>query len=160
LRNGSLWLEHSLAYCRREQLFIPAAEWERECRHYYRHLGVPPTLRCYTAPLLATLAGAVAEVAEAVRAGAVVIENGQLHLPALVAEATPVGLEQIQQRLFQQIGTVQLPELLMEMDSQIRFSWTMLGREPRSVPESDTPRRAGGLMSGAASKAVTQVCNL
>jgi predicted nucleic acid-binding protein len=26
--------------------------------------------------------------------------------------------------------------------------------------ESDTPRRAGGLMSGAASKAVTRVCNL
>jgi hypothetical protein len=58
LRNGSLWLEHSLAYCRREQLLIPAAEWERERRRYYRHLGVPPTLHRYTTPLLATLAGA------------------------------------------------------------------------------------------------------
>ena len=29
----------------------------------------------------------------------------------------------------------------------------------RIIPESDTPRRAGGLMSGAASKAVTRVYN-
>jgi hypothetical protein len=28
------------------------------------------------------------------------------------------------------------------------------------ILQSDTPRRAGGLMSGAASKAVTRVCNL
>jgi TnpA family transposase len=135
LRNGSLWLEHSLAYCRREQLLIPAAEWEQERRRYYRHLGLPPTLHRYTTPLLATLTGALEEVAEAVRAGAIVIENGQLHLPALVADATPVGLRQTQDRLFAQIGTVQLPELIMEMDSQIRFSWTLLGREPRSVQE-------------------------
>jgi TnpA family transposase len=135
LRNGSLWLEHSLAYCRRDQHFIPAAEWERERRRYYRHLGLPPTLHRYTTPLLATLAGALEEVAEAVRAGTIVIENGQLHLPALVAEATPASLEATQERLFQQIGTVQLPELIMEMDSQIRFSWTLLGREPRSVQE-------------------------
>jgi hypothetical protein len=104
-------------------------------RRYYRHLGVPPTLRRYSAPLLATLAGALEEVAEAVRAGMIVIENGQLHLPALVAEAAPVGLRQTQERLFQQIGTVQLPELILEMDSQTRFSWTLLGREPRSIPE-------------------------
>jgi TnpA family transposase len=135
LRNGSLWLEHSLAYCRRDHFFIPATEWERERRRYYRHLGLPPTLSRYTTPLLATLAGALEEVAEAVRAGAVKIENGQLHLPALVAEAVPVGLRQTQERLFAQIGTVQLPELIMEMDSQTRFSWTLLGREPRSVQE-------------------------
>jgi len=100
LRNGSLWLEHSLAYCRRDHLFIPAAEWERERRRYYRHLSLPPTLSRYTTPLLATLAGALEEVAEAVRAGAIVIEKGQLHLPALVAEAVPVGLRQTQERLF------------------------------------------------------------
>jgi hypothetical protein len=135
LRNGSLWLEHSLAYCRREHLFIPAVEWERGRRRYYRHLGLPPTLSRYTSPLLATLAGALEVVAQAVRAGEVSIENGQLHLPALVAEAAPVGLRHTQERLFQQIGTVQLPELIMEMDSQTRFSWTLLGREPRSVQE-------------------------
>jgi hypothetical protein len=33
------------------------------------------------------------------------------------------------------IGEVQLPELLLQVDAQVRFSWIMLGREPRSQTE-------------------------
>jgi hypothetical protein len=94
-------------------------------------------------------------VAEAVRAGAIVIENGQLHLPTLVAEATPAGLEATEDRLFQQIGTVQLPELIMEMDSQIRFSWTLLGRELHSV--SELLALYGGLLAQGTELTVAEV---
>ena len=33
------------------------------------------------------------------------------------------------------IGEAQLPELMLEVDAKVRFSWIMLGREPRSEKE-------------------------
>src|SRR3546814_10902140 len=33
------------------------------------------------------------------------------------------------------IGEVQLPEVILAVDAQVRFSWIMLGREPRSTEE-------------------------
>jgi hypothetical protein len=33
------------------------------------------------------------------------------------------------------IGEVQLPEVILAVDAQVRFSWIMLGREPRSTDE-------------------------
>lgn len=38
-------------------------------------------------------------------------------------------------RLDQRIGEVQLPEVILAVDAQVRFSWIMLGREPRSGQE-------------------------
>jgi len=34
--------------------------------------------------------------------------------------------------LDRRLGEVQLPELILAVDAQVRFSWIMLGREPRS----------------------------
>jgi hypothetical protein len=41
----------------------------------------------------------------------------------------------LRNELDQQIGEVQLPEAILEVDAQVRFSWIMLGREPRSAAE-------------------------
>ena len=38
-------------------------------------------------------------------------------------------------RLDQRIGEVQLPEVILAVDAEVRFSWIMLGREPRSGEE-------------------------
>lgn len=38
-------------------------------------------------------------------------------------------------QLDQRLGEVQLPEVILQVDSQVRFSWIMLGREPRSTEE-------------------------
>jgi hypothetical protein len=36
LRNGSVWIDHSLSFRSRETLFIPAARWQTTCRAHYR----------------------------------------------------------------------------------------------------------------------------
>src|ERR1700722_13223351 len=40
LRNGTVWIEHSLAFRSRETLFIPQRQWEESRRAHYRRLGV------------------------------------------------------------------------------------------------------------------------
>jgi hypothetical protein len=35
LRNGTVWIDHSLAFRSRERLFIPAERWEKERNSYY-----------------------------------------------------------------------------------------------------------------------------
>jgi hypothetical protein len=41
VRNGRVWIDHSLAFRSRERLFIPASQWERERNSYYRRLSLP-----------------------------------------------------------------------------------------------------------------------
>ena len=41
LRNGTVWIDHSLAFRSRERLFIPAEIWEKEHNAYYRRLSLP-----------------------------------------------------------------------------------------------------------------------
>ena len=44
-------------------------------------------------------------------------------------------MEQAQNELYRKIGRIQLPTLLLELDSQVHFSWKLLGREPKSAEE-------------------------
>jgi len=41
IRNGTLWIDHSLAFRSRERLFIPADRWQAQRRPYFRRLGLP-----------------------------------------------------------------------------------------------------------------------
>jgi len=73
---------------------------------------------------------------EAVAVGDVRIEQGGVHLkndPAWYSE--PTSADELRQRLYLRVGRVQLPELLLAVDSDTRFSWQLLGREPRSAEE-------------------------
>src|SRR3546814_18915822 len=46
----------------------------------------------------------------------------------------PEGIK-LSAKLDLRIGEVQLPEVILAVDAQVRFSWIMLGREPRSTEE-------------------------
>ena len=71
LRNGTVWIDHSLAFRSREQLLIPAARWHAHRRAYFRRLGLPTDATRFLEPLAeraqAGLAAAAA-AAEAVNA--------------------------------------------------------------------------------------------
>jgi len=135
LRNGTVWVGHSLAYRQRNALLIPDAEWATQRRRWYTHLGVPMQGTSYTPQLLATLEAGLTSLAEAVEAGEVRVDDQGLHLQALEAEAVPPDLEPTQQALFKAIGVVQLPALLMAIDHETRFSWRLLGRSPTTEQE-------------------------
>jgi TnpA family transposase len=134
LRNGTVWVDHSLAFRSRQRLFIPAAIWQRERGSYYRHLSLPKRAEVYLEPLIERAQAGVAAVARAVEAGELRIDD-ELHLTPLAAEEEEPELVKLRAALDHRIGEAQLPELLLEVDAQVRFSWIMLGREPRSDKE-------------------------
>jgi hypothetical protein len=55
LRTGSVWMAHSLAYRRRNEMLISAAEWEAQRHRLYQQLGLPLQASNYTPQLLANL---------------------------------------------------------------------------------------------------------
>jgi TnpA family transposase len=134
LRNGTVWIDHSLAFRSRERLFIPAAIWQREHGSYYRRLALPKQAQAFLEPLIERARAGVAAVAKAAEAGELRIDD-ELHLTPLAAAEEEPELVKLRAALDHRIGEAQLPELLLEVDAKVRFSWIMLGREPRSGKE-------------------------
>jgi TnpA family transposase len=134
LRNGTVWVDHSLAFRSRERLFIPAETWEKERNSYYRRMALPKTGESYLEPLIERAKAGVAAVAKAAEAGELTIDD-ELHLTPLAAEEEEPDLIKLRAALDHRIGEAQLPDLLLQVDAEVRFSWIMLGREPRSDNE-------------------------
>jgi hypothetical protein len=72
---------------------------------------------------------------EAVGAGVLEIEDGRVVLPRLKAQTEDPKVMDGRRVLFGHLGAVQLPSVLVEVDSHTRFSWSLLGRAPRSEQE-------------------------
>jgi TnpA family transposase len=134
LRNGTVWIDHSLAFRSRERLFIPTETWQKERNSYYRRLSLPKRAESYLEPLIERAQAGVAAVTKAVEAGELRVDD-ELHLTPLAAEEEEPELVKLRAALDHRIGEAQLPELLLEVDANLRFSWIMLGREPRSDKE-------------------------
>jgi len=134
LRNGSVWIEHSLSFRGRERLFIPDERWKSEARRHYARLRLPAKASEFLAPLLERVRAGVDAVATATRAGALRVDD-ELHLAPLAADEEDPEVNKLRSRLDQRIGEVQLPEVILAVDAEVRFSWIMLGREPRSGHE-------------------------
>jgi TnpA family transposase len=135
LRNGSVWIGHSLTFRQRNEMLIPDTEWTAHHRRFYEQLGLPLLASRYTPQLLASLEAGLASLAEAVEADAIVVDDVGLHLKALEAEETPPLLEATKDELFKEVGVIQLPELLMAIDHETYFSWRLLGRAPTTETE-------------------------
>jgi TnpA family transposase len=73
-------------------------------------------------------------VAAAARSGVLRVDD-ELHLSPLPAEDEDPEVTKLRAALDHRIGEVQLPEVILAVDAQVRFSWIMLGREPRSTDE-------------------------
>jgi Tn3 transposase DDE domain/Domain of unknown function (DUF4158) len=134
LRNGTVWIDHSLAFRSRERLFIPPQRWEKERNAYYQRLSLPKRADSYLKPLIERAKAGVAAVAKAVEAGELRVDD-ELHLTPLAAEDEEPELVKLRAALDHRIGEAQQPELLLEVDAKVRFSWLTLGREPRSEKE-------------------------
>jgi TnpA family transposase len=123
VRNGSVWIEHSLTFRGRERLFIPAERWQFEAKRHYARLSLPVTPAQFLTPLLTRVRAGVDAVAQAARSGVLRVDDEDPEVTKLRA------------KLDHRIGEVQLPEVILAVDAQVRFSWIMLGREPRSADE-------------------------
>lgn len=135
LRNGSIWNEHSLTHRSRDKIFIPPDLWKDQKKRHYKRMGVPRRIDRHLRPIQDLLKQGLTALTEAVRAKEVVIEERDIHLQAIRKEPKPRGLTKIRSKLFSAVGTAQLPDVIVELDSQIRFSWILLGRAPRTELE-------------------------
>jgi TnpA family transposase len=136
LRNGSVWMDHSFCYRNRDRIFVPNEIWQQRKLHYYQRLSVPLHAKNYLEPLLDSLQASLNALSEAVDAGAVTVEDGRIRLSK--SETTNPHTHSISQarlKLYREMGEAQLPEILLQIDSEARFSWTMLERTPHSVEE-------------------------
>jgi len=134
LRNGTVWIEHSLAFRSREALFIPENRWKNERRAHYRRLALPTDAAVFLEPLIERAKAGVAAVAQAAHAGELRIDD-ELHLTPLAPEVEDPQVAKLRAALDHRIGEAQLPDIILAVDAQVRFSWIMLGREPRSEQE-------------------------
>lgn len=134
VRNGSVWIEHSLTFRGRERLFLPAERWQAEAKRHYARLSLPANPEDFLVPLLMRVRAGVQAVAVAARSGGLRIDD-ELHLSSLPADDEDPQVDKLRARLDQRIGEAQLPEVILAVDAQVRFSWIMLGREPRSADE-------------------------
>jgi hypothetical protein len=134
VRSGAIWLEHSLAFRGRHRLLLAPERWQVEAPRHYARLSLPTQASEFLAPLLDRVRTGVNAVAAAARNGSLRVDD-ELHLSPLPAEDEAPELKEFRARLDRQIGDVQLPELILEVDARVRFSWIMLGREPRSAVE-------------------------
>src|SRR3546814_16338609 len=91
------------------------------------------TLFPYTTLFRSVRAG-VEAVAVAARSGVLRVDE-ELHLSVLPAEDEDPEVIKLRAKLDLRIGEVKLPEVILAVDAQVRFSWIMLGREPRSTEE-------------------------
>lgn len=135
LRNGSIWVPYSLSYRHREQLLIPSTEWKQKRKRYYTSLELPMDAERYVSRYTQELEYGLERVAEAVRTEVIGIEKDQLALDKLEAEPVSPEVEPVRDAIFGEVGTVQFPELIMEVDSHTRFSSALLGRQPMSWNE-------------------------
>ena len=129
LRNGTVWIDHSLAFRSRERLFIPAERWHAQRRAYFRRLGLPIDAAAFLEPLVERAEAGMAAVATAAEAGTLRVDD-EFHLTPLAAEEEDPEVAKLRTALDRRIGEAQLPELILAVDAEVRFSWVMLGREP------------------------------
>jgi TnpA family transposase len=135
LRAGTIWVDKSIEHRGRDALFIPEPEWKRSRDRHYRQLGLPAKPDEHLKSLSDALAAGFGALDEAVASGAVSLVGKRVGVEKLEKEPVPEQLEAGRRRLVEAVGSVELPELLVEMDTYVRFSWLLLGRAPRDEAE-------------------------
>ncbi len=135
LRRGGCWLEYSNAYRSREQMLIPEEQWRAQRRRHLSLLRLPENPKEYLASLVVAAKQGMDAVSRGLARGELTVDKGDIHLPKLDKEDVLPAVTHARDAIASLIGTIQLPELLLEMDVQTRFTNTLLGRAPRSEHE-------------------------
>lgn len=135
LRNRSVSVEHSLSYRAPEAKLIPSKHWQRDRARFLRDLHLPASAEKYLQRLEAGLTAGLAALAEAVEAGAVTLDRGELRLPRRKRAPEDPQVAPAREALTRAVGEAQLPDVLIEVDVSTRFSAILLQHPARSAQE-------------------------
>ena len=134
LRNGGVWIDHSVSFRSRETLYIPPAQWRTSRRADYRRLHLPQDPTAFLESLIERTKTGVLAVSRSAAEGILRVDDA-LHLTPLKPVAEDPKVTKLRAALDRRVGEAQLPKLILIVDAEVRFSWIMLGREPRSSKE-------------------------
>jgi TnpA family transposase len=135
LRNGSLWSPYGYEFSEPATNLMPPTIWQQQSRTYCARKDLPSCPVAYTDRVQAALRAALAGLEEAVADNSVWIGRRDICFRRDEAERVPEGLDLAQAHLYRQVGRIQFPTVLLELDAQVHFSWLLLGREPKDAHE-------------------------
>ncbi len=120
LRSGEIWSNNSLQYREHEATLIDRDDWETNRSKYAIRLAPAQGPGEFLDQLDAAIRAGMAAVDDAVGAGELRIRDDELRLPGLKEERTEG--DDLRSELFSRLGGGDLPEIIVEVDSQVRFS--------------------------------------
>lgn len=135
LRNGSVFLAHSFAFRGHASLLIPKVQWDAQRNNHYGHLKLPQDPKEFLGPVKEQLQQRATQFAEAVSAGRILVDHEGMHLERQPASPEELRVAELRRALYADRGVGQIAEMMLEVDSKVRFSWLLLGREPHNRGE-------------------------
>lgn len=135
LRNGSVFLAHSFAFRGHASLLIPQATWRAHRHSHYGQLKLPLDPKEFLGPIKEQLALRTREFSEAVTAGRIRLDLNGMHLDKVAASPEASQVLALRRALYAKRAPGQIAEIMLQIDSKVRFSWLLLGREPHSRSE-------------------------
>ena len=136
LRRGSAWVNHSISFRARESMLLADHDWTTSKELHHQILGLPAQAMTFLEPILAGVSVGLMAVAEAAGRGHIEIGADKLlHLPPIRPLDEEVEPRKTREAVFKHIGSVQLPDLLLEVDAATHFSEALLARRPSSINE-------------------------
>ena len=170
LRNKSVYLGHSFSFLSQASLLISEEVWKAERNMHYGHLGLPQSAPEFLRPITEQLSQRLQQLARAVETGEVRIDSDGIHIERMQANKEELRVAELRRALYAQRPPGQIPEMMLEIDSKTRFSWLLLGREPRSGAEllltyagifalstSMTAAEVSRMIPGASAEAIRQM---
>ena len=121
LRNGSVFVAHSFEFRSQATLLIPDDEWQAKRNHYYGHLALLQDPKEYLAPVIEHLDAGLRRLREAVASSEVRIDDA-VHIGPLSAQPHDAALEALRGAILEPQPDGQLPRIILEIDSAVRFS--------------------------------------
>ena len=135
LRNGTASAPHSVGHRSVADQLMPASVWSKVRHQTSRAQGWPKSLDAYVKRFEQPLADRLTALGEIVSNGEIGIEGDRFKIPKLKALLKDPAVEITRKFLFSEIGSVQLPDLIIDVDQRTRFSSVLLGRHAANAAE-------------------------
>jgi hypothetical protein len=119
LRNGSLYSPYGEEFADPTHHLMPAAVWQTRRGPYQLEKSLPQRPEQDTDRAQAALQASLAGLQDAVATGDVWIGRKDLYFRRDEAEEQPEGVDLAHTTLYREIGRVQLPTLLLELDARV-----------------------------------------
>lgn len=135
LRNGSIFVSHSFAFRGHAALLISDEEWAASRNTHYGHLKLPQDASAFLRPIREQLQQRIEQLAKAASAGDIRIDDEGIHLEKSPVSPEDLRVAELRRVLYARRGVGQIAEMMLHIDSKVRFSWLLLGREPHHRAE-------------------------